>query len=511
MVGSRLLELAWGAIGRLRDALTDPARRERAILLVLAVYTVLWTLYGVLAKGSQDVHPDMAELVAWAREPALGYLKHPPVAAWLVWLWFAIVPVADWSFYLLGALTASVALWIIWRLCADYLDADKRVVGIALLTLIPFFGFHALKYNVNTLLIPLWAATTLAFLRSFERRSALWAILAGFFAAASMATKYWSIFLIAGLVVVALADRRCLAYFRSPAPWVTIVIGALVLAPHVVWLISNDFAPFVYAAAVHGAKSFATTLHSVTGYVAGSLGYVAVPVVLALAAARPDRATLHDMVWPRSDDRRLAVLAFWAPLLLPVVGALATGTDITSLWSMSAWSLLPVVLLASPRVSIAPQRVLHVLAIAVAFPILMLAVAPLIAVNLHRGGMNIEQTQGSVLAPMVERLWREMTDKPLRIVGGDFAYQLAFYLHDRPSAFPDFQMAGLPWITEARIMREGMAMVCRAGNAACLHNADVWMTKRAGGRRLGVTAERRHAGLAGVSERYVLLLLPPER
>ena len=53
-------------------ALTDPARRERAVVGVLVGYVGLWTLYGVFAKASQDIHFDMAELVAWAREPAFG-------------------------------------------------------------------------------------------------------------------------------------------------------------------------------------------------------------------------------------------------------------------------------------------------------------------------------------------------------------------------------------------------------------------------------------------------------
>jgi hypothetical protein len=31
------------------------------------------------------------------------------------------------------------ALWIIWHLSADYLDDNKRVFGLAMLTLVPFF------------------------------------------------------------------------------------------------------------------------------------------------------------------------------------------------------------------------------------------------------------------------------------------------------------------------------------------------------------------------------------
>ena len=59
----------------------------------------------------------------------------------------------------------ALALWIAWRLSADYLDGEKRVAGLALLTLVPFFNFHALKYNVNTVLLPLWAAAAFFFLR----------------------------------------------------------------------------------------------------------------------------------------------------------------------------------------------------------------------------------------------------------------------------------------------------------------------------------------------------------
>ncbi len=187
--------------------LTDPRRREWTVALVLVAYVAIWTVYGVLAKGSQDVHADMAEVVAWSRELALGY-KHPPLSAWVTAAWFAVFPVTDWAFYLLAMTTAGVALWTAWRLAGDYLDPGKRVMALAMLMLIPFFNFHALKFNANTVLVPLWAATTLCFLRSYERRSAGWAALAGLFAAGAMLGKYWSIFLIVGLGLAALLDSR---------------------------------------------------------------------------------------------------------------------------------------------------------------------------------------------------------------------------------------------------------------------------------------------------------------
>ena len=154
----------------LLDALTDPSRRERTVVAVLMAYVGLWTLYGTLAKGSQDIHSDMSEQFALSRELAWGYPKHPPLGMAIVRVWFAVFPAADWAYYLLAMVTAGLALWIAWRLSARFLDGEKRVVGLALLTLVPFFNFHALKFNQNTVLLPLWAATTLWFLRSFETR-----------------------------------------------------------------------------------------------------------------------------------------------------------------------------------------------------------------------------------------------------------------------------------------------------------------------------------------------------
>ena len=100
--------------------------------------------------------------------------------------WFAVFPVADWSYYLLAMLTAGIGLLLAWRLAGRYLDGEKRALALVLLTLIPLYNFQALKFNPNTVLIPLWALTTLWFIRSFESRYAIGAALAGVAAAAAM-------------------------------------------------------------------------------------------------------------------------------------------------------------------------------------------------------------------------------------------------------------------------------------------------------------------------------------
>ena len=306
--------------GRWRDALVDPTRRDRTVLVSLAIYVLLWTVYGTIAKSSQGLHPDMTEVIAWSRDLSLGQLKHPPFAAWLVRLWFTVFPIAGWSYYLLAMLMPAVALWIVWRMSADYLDADKRIVGIALLTFVPFFNFHALKFNVNTVLLPLWAATTLFFLMSVRTRGPYWAMLAGVAAACAMLGKYWSIFLLAGLV-----HRRA---DRPPPGALFSLRGAV---DHVVAAVL-----IVHRAASALALSESTLSRSPMRWSFTATSRSAPPLQRArlcrrlvrlcgdpgdlavLVAVRANRATVTDMLWPAG----LRPPSCWRPrsgrpLLLP--------------------------------------------------------------------------------------------------------------------------------------------------------------------------------------------------
>ena len=498
-------------INRLVEALVDPARRGRTVLIVLASYAVVWTLYAALAKSSQDIHFDMGEVVAWSRDPALGTPKHPPFSAWVVGAWFSVLPLTDWAYYLLAVIVATIGLWIAWVVSGDWLDGDKRVAGLALLTLVPFFNFQALKFNANAILIPLWGATTLWFVRSFATRSLGYAALAGVAAAAAMLGKYWSIMLLAGLGVAALVDKRRAAYWSSAAPWMTAGVGLLALSPHLAWLAAHHFTPFGYALNSHASGSFADALLSAMAFLAGVAGYVSVPVLLLWVAARPSAAALKDTLWPSDSSRRFALVAFAAPLLIATLAALLARAQIVSLWAMSAMTLLPVVLLSSPILMLSRRAVVRLTAIAVAVPLVVTLAAPAIAIVIHRRGVAHHATHYRLLAGEVERIWHDTTGRPLRLIGSytNLVNGLAFYLSDHPSTYDVLGPDQTPWVDQARIAREGIAMVCPLDEAACLKAATGLADRNPGSRRTEVSIARRYFGVTDTPQRYLIIMLPP--
>jgi hypothetical protein len=500
------------ALDQLLDALGDPRRAERTMLALLALYCVVWALYGTVAKGSQDLHFDMGEMVAWSREVTWGTVKHPPLGAWLVGAWFFVFPLADWSYYLFAMVLASASLWFAWAAAAAYLDGDKRAAGIALLTLVPFFNFHALKYNANTVMMPVWGLVTLAFLRSFETRKPAWAAFAGVAAAAAMLGKYWSLVLLLGFGIAALCDRRRADYFRSGAPWITIAAGAAALAPHFIWLYAHGFAPFDYAVTTHPA-TLVEAARSGLAYMVGGIAYAAVPIVIAILATWPSRPALLDAVWPATPPRRLVLLGFALPFVLPALAAVATCSAVVSLWTIGGMTLLPIVLLSSPQIVLPRPAARRVMGIALALPLLALAASPLIALVIHRQGVPNRGTHYSDLAMHVERLWRQVTDKPLRIVSSydNLVYGTVFYFSDRPSTFEIGTPALSPWIDAARVAREGIAFYCPVDEDRCVEAMDRYLAQWPPVRREEVSVSRTYFGVADEPDRFVIAIVPPAK
>ena len=237
-------------------------------------YGVLWFVYGVIAKSSQDLNADMAEMVVWTREPALGYSKHPPLLAWILWVWFKVFPLADWAYILLAVVDRR----------GRHLSGDRarRRMAVAARSSprcrscspsIPFYNFLGLKFDQNSILIPLWALAMWAMLRALDTRHDGWAALAGSAAAAAMLSKYWSVFLIAALSLAALLHAAARATISARArPWVTALVFLAAVAPHVWWLVRENFPPVTWVTWRRISPSFTETLQSLVECLAGTRG-----------------------------------------------------------------------------------------------------------------------------------------------------------------------------------------------------------------------------------------------
>ena len=102
---------------------------------------------------------------------------------------------------LLAVVTVAPGIYLAFKLAAEWLRGRKaRRRFCSCSPRIPFYNFLGLKFDQNSVLIPLWALAMWAMMRSLDTRaSRLGGRSAGLAAAAAMLTKYWSVFLLAAL------------------------------------------------------------------------------------------------------------------------------------------------------------------------------------------------------------------------------------------------------------------------------------------------------------------------
>jgi hypothetical protein len=502
----------WKAlIERLVAATASPKHGRRVLIFSLIAYSEVWVAYAIIAKSTQGIHADMAEVFSWSWDLEWGTHKHPPLLPALVSLWFSIFPVSDWAYYLLAVTSTAVAIYFTWLLSGFWLEGAKRAAVPFLLMLIPFYNFLALKLDHNAILVPLWAITTYAFVRSFQTRSILWSVAAGVFAGLVVLAKYWSFFLLLGLASAALADSQRLSYLKSWSPWIITIVSFALFLPHIVWLEANHYPTFI-AAQNRLANSSAETAWCLWGYLYSSIVYVAGPLLAVALLAKPSRSALIDTLFPHDRERRFAAVMFWVPLLAAIPFAIFMQVRLTSLWTMSALSLFGVVLLSSPLVHFTRESAAVVAAITIIVSIAALLASPLVAIEKLHGGVENHAAYTRAVAKEVQKQWEQTTTQPLHIVGSVFsmASSVAFYLKKKALPVVFDAPTRPPWDTPETIDQFGAAMICPSANVACQSTVTRIASGRPIARHAEVTIQPHWLGFSGDPRGFVIDIVLPQ-
>ena len=199
------------------------------------------------------------------------------------------------------------------------------------------------------------------------------------------------------------------------------------------------------------------------------------------------------------------------PLMLPMLMSPVLGIALTPLWTMSAWFLLPIVLLAPPEVRVARLNAVRLAFLILCYSLTALAASPAIAwIRFAHENPRPTRAHYAAVSEELTRAWRQATKRPLRIVAGQFdlAHAVTFYSPDHP-AWMGSSPQMTPWITEEHRSRDGWAAICAAIADTCegaiMHETE----KAAGVIRIEYELATSFLGWRGPPAKYVFVLVPP--
>ena len=322
-----------GATGRERIFGLHP------LTVAMAVQVFVWTVGPALFFG--NLHADTLEAAYWGRDWALGYAKHPPMATWMMDLALRTGLQPIFALMLLSQLTVAITAYFVWRMAGLFASRETAALAVLLYVASPAATVYAVQVNHNSLLAPFWAGTAYLGLLFLEERRWGHAILLGLVAGLGVLTKYELLFVLVTLLVLGAATPRYRPAFFHPASYLAGLVFLLVVAPHVWWLEVNRWPSLSRAMGSEKIDSVTALNASAINLIVGLFTLLSVPCAILLGTMRRRAA---DMITSGPGHRIMAAILGFAPLVVLILGAVATMQVLKPLWVLPLSSTVAVAL-----------------------------------------------------------------------------------------------------------------------------------------------------------------------
>lgn len=227
----------------LKGVVVRPEIRWRVAAVAVVGYLLLLRLFYM---GLPDLMMEEAYYWNYAQHPALGYLDHPPMVAWLIWLGTALLGDTE-SGVRVGAFVCWCLTGMFGYLTArDLTDKSTAMRSLMLLAVLPFFFFTGLMMTPDAPLTASWAGALYFLQRALlnDRRGAWWGV--GLCVGLGMLSKYTIALLGPATLVFMLLDRRLWYWLRRPGPYISALVAAAVFSPVIIWNAQNQWASFAF-------------------------------------------------------------------------------------------------------------------------------------------------------------------------------------------------------------------------------------------------------------------------
>ena len=458
--------------------------------LLIAGHLLLWTWVGWSSRSNFDAPGDMVEAYAWAQGWQWGYYKHPPLSAWVVGLWFGVVPESHLGYSLLSALNTAVGLAGLGLLAREFMPRPWVLLVLAVASLAPGVTTLAMRFNCNAILVSTWPWALALFVRLMQHGRTRDALGCGLACALAMLGKYYSGVLLLAMLATALALPAWRARLATrPFALAVLTFGAC-LAPHAAWLAAQTQGPLQYAHAATGQQGAgASLMRALTFALAQCVFPLLAFMALRLALSGPRG-------WPAFRSAVLAPLrprvdAIWLLAMLPVLATMAatvlTGARTATVWGLAiaaGMALLAVQRAREAGATLSLARLRRTLLVVWAC-VALLSPAWWSARALLGTPAVAEPREELALA--IDQAWRSEFGGALPWVGGTraLAASVAFYAPAHPRTWSLWnQSVETPWSDSGTVMSQGGVIVCEPADEACAALAETW------------SADRRHLSVA---------------
>ncbi len=447
--------------------------------LFLLGHLTVWT--ALPAALHPNLPLDTIEMYGWGQRLEFGYSKHPPLPAWIAYATAGLTGNAAWAFYLVVQLGVVACFWAAWRLGREMLPARFAMLGAVLLECCYYYNYESLDLNNNTVLYPFWALAVLTLYWSITKNRPWYWLATGALLGLAMLCKYSAAVLAVNMAAFGLLHPEMRRLWRTPGPYLAVLAGLAVFAPHLWWAAENGFPSVQYAMDRTGGGGLWFGRIAYPLEFAGAQAIALLAPLLVLSPLTGWRPRLRPRGCSERFNRDFLLAMVFGPLLLHLLISIALNVRLKSMYGSHLWTFAGVAMVFFWTVDDSPRLWRKAwIGCAVVAAVLAAAVAVKSLAGPYFDEVHRIHFPGRALAAEVETLWRRHGEGPLLLIGGDgwLAGNAAFYGSMRPKVYevpvaleaaPELSRLG--WMDDEQFVRQGGVLLWDAADSPGMPSA----------------------------------------
>lgn len=202
----------------------------------------IWFVINLLQGIFTEIQEDEAYYALYGEHLAWGYYDHPPMVGLMTFL-SSLFFSGTLGVRFFTIVASCLSLWVMWEIVDQVRNDSMKKSPLLFLVLacsIVMFNIYGFVTTPDASLILFSALFLLVYQRYLENKSWKNALLMGLFMALMVYSKYHA-FLLMGLIV--LSNLKLL---KDGKFWVACLLALVLLTPHILWQVNNDFPSFKY-------------------------------------------------------------------------------------------------------------------------------------------------------------------------------------------------------------------------------------------------------------------------
>jgi len=300
---------------------------NKILTIFLLSHLIIWTLIPSITNNNLPL--DTIEALAWGSNLDWGFNKHPPLSALAVEIFYQIFGNQDWVYYFLSQIFVVLSFFVVWKFSEDFFKKKIHcLIVVLLLEGIYFYNYTTPEFNVYVCELPFWTLTVLFCWRGIKNNNISDWLIFGFVSALGVLSHYLFIYLLAAIDVFFLymifknkINPRCL---------VSLIPFFLVLLPHLIWLVENDYTTITYG--LHrtgtGDQSFLHHLSHPIIFLGKQIG-ILIPFFLMISLL----VSKFEIKFNFKDKKLLFLLTVnIVPIILMFLTSMLMGVKIRTMW-----------------------------------------------------------------------------------------------------------------------------------------------------------------------------------